>query len=57
MYPLEYNDTFPQNHDYSFGALIWKGSKTNDDIKCCTEAKTIIIVNVRLNSLKKVIQN
>ena len=39
--------------DYSFGALNWKASKTSDHIIFCKEAKTIIVVDVGLNSLKQ----
>ena len=27
------------NHDFSFGALIWKASKTYNDLKFCKELK------------------
>ena len=36
---------------YSFGTLIWKVSKTYSDMKFCKEAKTIIVVEIWLNSL------
>ena len=42
---------FPQNHDNSFGALIWKASKIYNDIKLCKESKTITVVDIWLNSL------
>ena len=32
--------------------LIWKVSKTYNDIKFCKEAKTIIVVDMWLNSLR-----
>ena len=40
-------------HDFSFRALIWKESKTYDDIKFCKEAKMIIVVYIWSNSLSK----
>ena len=33
-----------------FVALIWKASKTYNDIKFCKEAKTLIVVDIWLNS-------
>ena len=36
---------------FLFWALIWKASKTMNDIKFCKEAKTIIVVDKWLNSL------
>ena len=45
--PMYVKDIF-KNHDYSFGVLIWKASKTYNDIKFCKEAKTIIVVDVWL---------
>ena len=44
MYPPEYKE-YKENHDFSFGALIWNASKTYNDIKFCKDAKTIIIVD------------
>ena len=52
MYQHEHKDIFPWNHDYSLGALIWKASKTHNDIKLCREGNTIIVLDIRLKSLK-----
>ena len=53
VYPHEHKDIFPDNHDYSFGALIWRSSQLNNDITFLKEPKTIIIIDIVLNSLKK----
>ena len=52
----EHTDIFPSNYDNSFGALIGKASKTFNDMKFCKKAKTIIIVDIWLNSSKILIQ-
>ena len=52
MNPDVYKDNFPQNHDYSF----WKASKIYNDVQLCREANTIIVVNIWLNSLKRIAQ-
>ena len=39
------------DHDYSFGALIRKASKTYNDKELCKEAKTVIVVDKWLNCL------
>ena len=49
-----YMRTFFLKYDYSFGALIWKASKTYNSVKFCTEAKTIIVVNMYMVKLFKV---
>ena len=46
-----YKDIFPWNHDYSFGALVRKASKTCD-IKFCKETKTIVFVHVNVSMVK-----
>ena len=46
VYPPENEDIFPYNSYYSFGAVIWKASKTCNNIKFCKEAKRIIVVDV-----------
>ena len=51
LYPNEHKDITPYNHDCSIGALIWKASKTYNDVRFCKEAKTIIFVDVWSNSL------
>ena len=38
-------------YDYSLEALIWKGSKISNDIEFYREVKTIIVVDIWLNSL------
>ena len=45
MCPHEFKNIFPYNHDYSFRALIWNGTRTYDDMKFCREAKSIIGVD------------
>ena len=62
MYPLEYKDIFPKKHDNLLGALIWKASKTYNDIKFCNEAKTAIVVDLNylrndFRSLAKTVTN
>ena len=52
MHPFEYNDIFPYDHDFSFEVLIWKASKTYNEVRFYQDAKTIIFVDIWLNSLK-----
>ena len=50
MYPPEYRDKFPYNHDYSF--LHWFGRRQMLMIFFCKEALMILVVDIWSNYLK-----
>ena len=48
-----FNCTHMYMRTFSLNPLIWNISKTYNDIKFCKEAKTIIVVDMWLNSLRQ----
>ena len=48
--PAQHKHIFPENHDYSFGVLIWKATNIYKDVKFCKDAKRSIFVELSIKA-------